>query len=105
MRETRRSIRKRKEHQGSRMALVGITFVVISLAVVVNIRGTTLKEKDQAYQIREENLTRELEQEKKRAQELEEERIYVQTKEYIEKMAKEKLGLVNPDEILLKPIQ
>ena len=34
---------------------------------------------------------------------LEEHRVYVQTKEYIEKVAKEKLGLVNKDEILLKP--
>ena len=38
-----------------------------------------------------------------REEQLEEERVYVQTKQYIEKVAKEKLGLVNPDEILLKP--
>ena len=87
------------------MALVGITFVVISLAVVVNFRGAALREKDLAYQIREENLNRQVEEEKERARQLEEQRIYVQTKEYIEKVAKEKLGLVNPDEILLKPEQ
>lgn len=101
----RRSVRKRRERLGNRMAMVAITFVVISLAVAVNLRGATLKEKDLAYQIREENLAKQVEQEKKRAQQLEEQRIYVQTKEYIEKVAKEKLGLVNPDEILLKPIQ
>lgn len=105
MKETRRSVRKRRERLGNRMALVGITFVVISLAVVVNFRGAELREKDLAYQIREENLNKQLEEEKERAKKLEEERIYVQTKEYIEKVAKEKLGLVNPDEILLKPIQ
>lgn len=38
-----------------------------------------------------------------RARELEEYRVYVQTKQYIEEIAKQKLGLVNPDEILLKP--
>lgn len=105
MKETRRSVRKRRERLGNRMALVGITFVVISLAVVVNFRGAELREKDLAYQIREENLNKQVEEEKERAKKLEEERIYVQTKEYIEKVAKEKLGLVNPDEILLKPIQ
>ena len=78
MRETRRAVRKRKERLGNRMALVGITFVVISLAVVVNFRGAEIKEKDLAYQIREENLSRQLEEEKERAQKLEEERIYVQ---------------------------
>ena len=105
MKETKRTVRKRRERLGNRMALVAITFVVISLAVVVNIRGATLREKDLTYQNREENLARQVEEEKKRAEKLEEERIYVQTKEYIEKVAKEKLGLVNPDEILLKPIQ
>lgn len=105
MRESRKSVRKRRERLGNRMALVGIIFVVISLAVVVNLRGATLREKDLAYQIKEEALTEELEKENERAQKLEEERIYVQTKEYIEKVAKEKLGLVHPDEILLKPAQ
>ena len=107
MRETgrSRSVRKRKERLGNRMAMVGITFVVMSMAVVMHIRGETLREKDLDYQIKEEELTRQLEEESKRAEELEEQRIYVQTKEYIEKVAKEKLGLVNPDEILLKPIQ
>ena len=100
-----RSVRKRRERLGNRMAMVGITFVVLSMAVVMNIRGATLREKDLAYQIKEENRIRQLEQEQKRAADLEEQRIYVQTKEYIEKVAKEKLGLVNPDEILLKPIQ
>ena len=32
-----------------------------------------------------------------------EEREYVQKEEYIKEVAKEKLGLVDPDEILLKP--
>ena len=103
MRETRRSVRKRRDRLGNRMALVGVTFVVISLAVVVNFRGAELRKKDLSYQMREESLTKLLDQEKERAEKLEEERIYIQTKEYIEKVAKEKLGLVNPDEILLKP--
>ena len=100
-----RSVRKKRERLGNRMAMVGITFVVMSMAVVLYIRGETLRELDLAYQIKEENLTNQLEEERKQAEELEEQRIYVQTKEYIEKVAKEKLGLVNPDEILLKPIQ
>ncbi|MBO6150796.1 MAG: septum formation initiator family protein, partial [Clostridium sp.] len=41
--------------------------------------------------------------EEERAARLEEQRVYVQTKEYIEKVAKEKLGLVNRGEVILKP--
>ena len=46
-----------------------------------------------------------MEAEEERARELEEYKIYVKTKQYAEEVAKEKLGLVNPDEILLKPAQ
>ena len=49
-------------------------------------------------------MVKQVEEEKNRSAELEEYRIYVQTKQYIEEVAKQKLGLVKPDEILLKPI-
>ena len=39
------------------MALIGITFVVFSLAVIVTVKGASLKDKELEYQIREENLT------------------------------------------------
>ena len=103
MKSTRKVRRKRKDRIGNRMTLIGITLVVLSMAVVVHLRGGSLTEKDLEYQIKEENLMRQVAEEEARAKELEEQRIYVQTKQYIEKTAKEKLGLVNPDEILLKP--
>lgn len=105
MREARRSKRKRRDKLGNRMTLIGITFVVLSMAVVVNLRGASLKDRDLEYQIKEENLQARLNQEESRAEQLEEERIYIKTKQYIEKVAKEKLGLVNSDEILLKPVE
>ena len=77
--------------------------MVLSLAVVVQIKGCSLKSIDREYEIRLENLTAQKEEEEQRALDLEEERKHVQTKEYIKEVAKEKLGLVDPDEILLKP--
>ena len=77
--------------------------MVLGLAVVVQIKGSSLKSIDREYEIRLENLTAQKEEEEQRALDLEEERKYVQTKEYIKEVAKEKLGLVDPDEILLKP--
>ena len=93
----RRNKRKSKNSLSNRMALIGITVVVASLAVVVHIGGASLRERDLEYQAREQAL-----EEEARATELEEYRVYVQTKQYIEKVAKEKLGLVNKDEILFK---
>lgn len=85
------------------MAIIGITFVVLSLAVIVNIKEAALKDKNLQYQRRLESLKAQVEKEEERSKELEEYRIYVKTKQYIEEVAKQKLGLVKPDEILLKP--
>ncbi len=98
-----RKDRSRHDKAVNRMTLLGITLVVASLAAAINLRGTSLKAKDLEYQVKEANLIRQVEEEQDRSEELEERRVFVQTKQYIEQVAKEKLGLVNPDEILLKP--
>ena len=64
-----------------------------------------LKQSDLDYKVREENLDAQVKAEEKRTEELKEYKIYVKTKQYAEEIAKEKLGLVNPDEILLKPTE
>ena len=84
------------------MALLGITAVVASLAVVVHIGGASLRERDLEYQARELALEKSLAKEEAIAAELDEYRVYVQTKQYVEKIAKEKLGRVIKDEILFK---
>ena len=95
--------RKRKERLGNRLTMIGITVVVLSMAVIVNVKNTSMEKKVMEYQAKEESLMRQVESEKKRSAELEERRVCVQTKQYIEEVAKQKLGLVKPDEILLKP--
>lgn len=97
--------KKRKENLTNHMALIGVIMVVFSLAVTVHLKGIGLKKKDMNYRLREEALQTQVKVEEKRAEELEQNRVYVQTKQYIEKVAKEKLGLVNKDEVLLKPAE
>lgn len=101
-RKTKRK-RKVRYNWGNGMALLGVTMVVCSLAMVINIGTASLKKKDLEYQEKEQKLEQMLEEEQERAIQLEEYREYIQGNEYVEKIAKEKLGLVNKDEILLKP--
>ncbi|EHE95261.1 MULTISPECIES: hypothetical protein [Clostridia] len=100
-----RSRRVRRDKWANRMAIMGITLVVMCLAVAINIKGADLKQSDLDYKVREENLDAQVKAEEKRTEELKEYKIYVKTKQYAEEVAKEKLGLVNPDEILLKPTE
>ena len=62
-----------------------------------------MEKKDQEYQEREALLQQQYDRELNRAEDLKDYEVYVQTKQYIEEVAKQKLGLVKPDEILLKP--
>lgn len=98
-----KSRRVRRDKWANRMAIMGITVVVMCLAVAINIKGADLKQSDENYRLRLKNLESQVAAEEKRTQELQEYKVYVKTKQYAEEVAKEKLGLVNPDEIILKP--
>ena len=95
--------RKRSYRNEGALAVLTVSAVIVCMAVIVNLKVSALEEKNKTYTDRMNVLEQQLQSEQDRAQELEEERLYVQTKQYIEKVAKEKLGLVNPDEIILKP--
>ncbi len=93
---------KKSKNMNSRLPLLGITLVVGVMAFALGIRSQNLREKEETYILREDTLTKQIEQESRRTEELNERKVYVKTKQYIEEVAKDKLGLVNPDEILLK---
>lgn len=95
--------RKRSDRNDNALAVMTVSAVIVCMAVIVNLKVSALEEKNNTYTRRLSILEQELAQEQDRAQTLEEDRLKVQTKQYIEKVAKEKLGLVNPDEIILKP--
>ncbi len=97
--------KKNTDKVDNRAAMVTITAVVVSMALAVGIKVGSLRTKQEMYREREQVLIEQVQAEQERAAELEQERLYIQTNGYIEKTAKEKLGLVNPDEILLKPEQ
>lgn len=99
MKETRKPKRRKRDRQGNRMALIGIVFVIFSMALVVNARSSSLRAKDLEYQVREENLRAQVEEEKKRAEDLEEKRVYCpEQSSILRKLPKRSWGLVNPDE-------
>ena len=91
--------------KGERLELRIITVTILCLLVVVSFGEMQLKQKNEAYQRREEELMAQLEEEEQRTQEIEELKKYVQTKKYVEEVAKERLGLVYEDEILFKAVE
>ena len=62
-----------------------------------------MKQKNASYQEEIAQLEKQMEAEEARSEEIEELKEYVQSDEYAEQVAKDKLGLVYEDEIIFKP--
>lgn len=96
-----KSMKKRRVLQ-HRMSVFSITAVIVVLAVTLSVASISLHRKNNEYKAQEAELEAQLEAEALRAEEIEELEEYVGTDEYVEDVAKEKLGLVYPNEILFE---
>lgn len=91
----RRNFRK---HLGS-LAILGVLILLIG---TVSVMTHQLKVQNANKQAKIQELQAAIEEEEQRAEEIEEYGKYVQTKKYVEEIAKERLGLVYEDEIIFK---
>ena len=80
-----------------------ICTVLVFLSGVLAVGAVKLYAKNNAYKAQEEELAAQIKEEEKRSEEVKEYEKYVQTDEYIKETAEDKLGLVNPNEIIFKP--
>ena len=104
MKNTKRTRRRRGKRRFNRhkSSMLAVSSVILLLVIVVSANGMTLRAKDKEYQAQEAELERQIEEEKARSSEIDELQDYVGTDEYIEEVAKDKLGLVNENEIIFK---
>ncbi len=100
-RRTNNGIRKRGKHDKAGAILIG--FVVMLLFCLVGYNTINLKNKVNDGAERESILENQIEDAEKTSEELETREQYMQTKKYVEDVAKDKIGLVYPDEIVIKP--
>ncbi len=92
----------RKKKNESRLGIVGICAVVVAFGVIMFIKTKDVKEEASDLSKRQQQLEQQLEDEEERAGQLEERKIYVKMKKYVEEVAKS-LGLVYPDELIYRP--
>lgn len=98
-RRKKAAYRKKVQNRFS-MFLVMLALMMILAAVYVS--SVRLQSRLDDLQAQSAALQAQIDTEKERAEEIELLRKRSQTKEYYEEIAKEKLGLVNPDEIVFK---
>ena len=93
-REEKNSGRKKKVRKKSRTTESSITVVLCCLVAVLTVKGISLQQKVNANASRLSSLDSQIEEEKQRTDDITALKEYMQTDEYIEKMASEKLGLI-----------
>ena len=98
-RKRRAAYRKRNQN---RFSMFLVSLVVLMMVVMIGIRSIELHQKMDVKAAELESLETQIEAEKQRSAEIEEFSKEVQTKGYIERIARERLGLVYEGEILFK---
>ena len=97
--QSRIAYRKRRQN---RFSMILVTLVVAMVTLVVFVKGIELRQKIDVKVQEGMALDAQIEKEQNRTLEIEELGKEVQTKGYIEDIAREKLGLVYEGEILFK---
>ncbi len=97
----RKKVAYRKRNQ-NKFSMFLVTLVVVMITMVVAVRGMELRQKIAVVAEKEAELNEQIAAEQRRAEEIEEFRKEVQTKGYMEEVAKDKLGLVYEGEIVFK---
>lgn len=100
-RERRKKAAYRKKVQ-NRFSMFLVMLALLMILVAVYVSSNRLQGRLDDLQAQSAALQVQIDAEKERAKEIELLRKRSQTKEYYEEIAKEKLGLVNPDEIVFK---
>lgn len=92
----------KRMHIQNKVAIKGITFVVCLLLVMLLYHGISLQKQVKENETRISRLQDAYDAEQERTEEIESLQEYMQSEEYIEKYAKEKIGLVKENEIIFK---
>ncbi len=103
--ETRRERERRLKRQ-KRSGILGIAaaFLLVALLGIALWNGkVSLQKKNAEYEQQKQELQKQIDEQKQRADNLEEYKKYIQTKQFVEEVAKNKFGLIYPDEIVFKP--
>lgn len=105
--ETKRSreLRIKRQKRSNAIAMFSAIAVVFVLSIVIWNGKQSLAEKNKEYASQKQALSQQIAEQETRSMSLDEYKKYVQTKKYVEQIAKEKFGLIYPDEIIFRPTE
>ena len=94
--------KKRKSNRNNRAGKICISMILVVFAAAMSVQIVKAYQKDQEYARKQEQLEVQLQDETARQEELQNYQSYTQSQEYVEDIAKSKLGLAYDNEIIFK---
>ena len=88
--------------ESNKTSMLIITFMMLVILAFFGYKTVELNRKQVEFDKKETYLLQKIDEQNARTEEIENYRKYMETKQYVEDMAKEKLGLVYPDEIIFE---
>lgn len=101
-RQRARKRRQRSHYKQNRAGMLCISCIVLFLLIAMSVQILRLHETNEEYKAQERELSAQLESEQERQETIRVYEEYVATPEYIQEIAKTKLGLIYPNEIIFK---
>lgn len=98
-----RELRLRKQRRSGILGMILMLGLVLVVVVSLFMSSNALKKKNEDYEAQKVKLEQQLAEQQERKSELEEYKKYVQTKKFVEEVAKDKFGLLYPGEVVFKP--
>ena len=98
----RRSRNSRGIRKRIRMGMASIGVVAVILLGALLYEGQNLQSQLNFYQEKEDSLNDQIEEEKERTEEIDKTKEYMETDEYAEDVARNKLGLVKDNEVVFE---
>ncbi|MGN0385262.1 MAG: septum formation initiator family protein [Lachnospiraceae bacterium] len=95
----RKAVRRKSQN---RVSMILVTAVVLLLLIMVGVKRIEINQKMKANQAQIAQLEKQIEEQKAKRHEIMQYEVDTHKKEFYEKMAHDKLGLVYPNEIILK---
>ncbi len=96
-------MRRRKRRKLKKTTVMGVLLVTLAICMTLGYKQSVLKAQGKEYACQLQELKKQKKQLKKDKEDLKEFKKYVKTDEYVEEIARDKLGLVYKDEIIFEP--
>ena len=95
-------MKKRRSRVKPKKGMWFVVLAAIVISVSLSVGKSNLQKKSAVLEQEKVKINNHIDEAKEKSKELEEQEAYMQTDEFAEDMAREKLGMVKDDEILFK---